>query len=358
MIQVFLDRKNKHTFENYLSFRGREIRRLFGFTYYDELHKHDSIKTNTVIFLDLEMQGSRQLAALVKLTEHWDAEGVPGILNHPAHVLDRYELLRKLYEEGINPQNVYLLKEPYDQCRFPVFIRHRDLHTGSMTPLLHNMQELKKYIRSFRLSSLNYNDLMIVEFVDAKNERGHYRKYAAVKIGDTVLPKHIGIDNQWHVKSDGPEWLQLDDHYEQELEYFMQQFPHKEWAERIFDIANVDYGRLDYGVMGNRPVAWEINLNPDFYGQSQAEDHHGTQSLTAQLLVENHIQIRQLFRELAEGDTFQITIPPNLITQDLFRNKKDLKSNLKTSYQKIVRRFPVFNRMLRNYRRMLLSVTK
>ena len=34
------------------------------------------------------------------------------------------------------------------------------------------------------------------------------------------------------------------------------------WLRRVFAVAGVDYGRVDYGVLDGVPQVWEINLNP------------------------------------------------------------------------------------------------
>src|SRR5678816_652589 len=38
--------------------------------------------------------------------------------------------------------------------------------------------------------------------------------------------------------------------------------PHEAELRRIFDLAGIDYGRIDYAMVGGRIETWEINLNP------------------------------------------------------------------------------------------------
>jgi hypothetical protein len=47
----------------------------------------------------------------------------------------------------------------------------------------------------------------------------------------------------------------------EEIEY-VRTNPHRERLERIFDVAGVEYGRIDYSLAQDRIQTWEINLNP------------------------------------------------------------------------------------------------
>jgi hypothetical protein len=42
--------------------------------------------------------------------------------------------------------------------------------------------------------------------------------------------------------------------------------PHEAWVRRVFEMAHIGYGRLDYGVRDGRPQAWEINFTPVLTG--------------------------------------------------------------------------------------------
>jgi hypothetical protein len=44
--------------------------------------------------------------------------------------------------------------------------------------------------------------------------------------------------------------------------HYVETNPHADWLGQVFEVAGVDYGRIDYGVLNGRPQAWEINLNP------------------------------------------------------------------------------------------------
>jgi hypothetical protein len=47
----------------------------------------------------------------------------------------------------------------------------------------------------------------------------------------------------------------------EELEYVSQN-PHQQQLLEIFDLAQVEYGRIDYAIKDHRVQTWEINLHP------------------------------------------------------------------------------------------------
>jgi hypothetical protein len=47
-----------------------------------------------------------------------------------------------------------------------------------------------------------------------------------------------------------------------EEQAFFDAFPHRDALLDIFELAGVDYGRVDYGVKEGQVQVWEINTNP------------------------------------------------------------------------------------------------
>ena len=52
-----------------------------------------------------------------------------------------------------------------------------------------------------------------------------------------------------------------EEHWHENLAY-IESNPHEAWLRETFARAGIDYGRIDYGLLGDRPQVWEINLNP------------------------------------------------------------------------------------------------
>ena len=192
----------------------------------------------------------------------WDQlEGQPGarLLNDPRKVQGRYGLLTRLAEDGQNSYRVHRASEAGPGIRFPVFVRHAVEHTGNMTELIEDWPTLRALLRHYRSRAVALEDLLVVEWLDATDHLGFYRKYAAFRIGDRICGAHIMCSPTWMVKSGGrvlSREVVLDD-----LAY-MRDNPHTEWIMRAFGTAGLEFGRIDYGVVRGLPQVWEINDNP------------------------------------------------------------------------------------------------
>jgi len=94
--------------------------------------------------------------------------------------------------------------------------------------------------------------------VDTSSDDGLYRKYAAYIVGDRIIPADVIVEHDWHVKGNG---IGAQDLVDAELDYIGAD-PHASQLKEIADLANVQYGRIDYALTDNRVVTWEINTNP------------------------------------------------------------------------------------------------
>ncbi len=78
-------------------------------------------------------------------------------------------------------------------------------------------------------------------------------------VGGEVIPRCLEIASEWVVKHDVS--VVNEEAAAEELRYVAEN-PHKEWLLETFRLARIDYGRIDYGVLGEEPQVWEINTNP------------------------------------------------------------------------------------------------
>lgn len=227
--------------------------------FYDDLFGASSLSVGTYIFTDLDRLTSseRQLAAAVW---HQLAVSTPRmrLLNNPETVLDRYELMHELAEAGENQFRARRLAEGLDGLRYPVFVRSEREHDGTMTPLLHGPTALWRALASARMKGYRARDLLIVEFCDTSDSSGLFRKYSAFLVDGEVLPRHMLISRNWHLKK--PDIA--DAKAELEVEAYLEGNPHEDAIRRMFDRASIDYGRIDYSMLGDRLQVWEINTNP------------------------------------------------------------------------------------------------
>ncbi|HTQ10968.1 MAG TPA: hypothetical protein VMI31_12910, partial [Fimbriimonadaceae bacterium] len=84
------------------------------------------------------------------------------------------------------------------------------------------------------------------------------RKYAAFNVGGSIVPPLLDHKAAWMVKGGG---LAVPAGYDLEWEA-LQGNPHCAQLARIFDLAGVDFGRIDYAFKDGRLQVWEINTNP------------------------------------------------------------------------------------------------
>ena len=211
------------------------------------------------IFTDLDRlcPSERELAAAIWRQLSRQKPGVR-LLNDPARALGRYELMCELAGMGENQYRARRLTDSLEDLRYPVFIRCEREHSGSLTPLLHNATELRRERLWMRIRAYRVQDLLVVEFCDTSDADGFFRKYSAFVVGDEVLPRHLFISRNWHVKQ--PD--RVDPETAREVEFYIQGNPHAGQIRRIFRRAGIDYGRIDYSMAGDKLQVWEINTNP------------------------------------------------------------------------------------------------
>jgi hypothetical protein len=122
-------------------------------------------------------------------------------------------------------------------------------------PLIHSQAELDQ-VRA-RLDGDADRTLMI-EFCDTSDEDGLFRKYSSYRVGAPIIPIHIMFSKHWYVKSSTTAGEQA----RREEWKYLNQNPHEQQIRAIFHTARIEYGRIDYSLLGDRIQVWEINTNP------------------------------------------------------------------------------------------------
>lgn len=184
----------------------------------------------------------------------------------------RYELLRTLYERGINQFDVYRTTEARWPKRYPVFLRFENDHGGARSPLLRTRAELDEALLTLEREHHQRDDILIVEFCDTADANGVYRKYGAFMVGGHVFPKNVQFSKHWVVKATdfaGEEMLDEERRY-------VETNPHAGSLKEIFALARIEYGRIDYGMLVDAIQVWEINTNPHI--TSRGEKRSGPRS--------------------------------------------------------------------------------
>ncbi len=228
---------------------------------YDEILRRGKAPAGTYIFADYGAMNPVQWKLAGQL---WEVirQGSPEslLINHPARVLTRKQLLKGLFEQGLNRFNVYGLDEPLAGVRFPVFVRTGVGHSGALSGLLNSLEEVRTHADRLILAGIDPKNLLIVEFEDTSDGQGRYRKYGAFRIGGSILPRHLFVSRHWEVRLGVAE--DSESVHEEERRYLDSE-EHLGKIMSLFEFAGIEYGRLDYSLFGDSIQTWEINDNPN-----------------------------------------------------------------------------------------------
>jgi hypothetical protein len=219
-----------------------------------------------VIFADLERLGADRRAGLVAYHDALVRSGRK-VLNHPTSSLVRLPLLQKLHAQGLNAHTAHALDGDRSAWRFPVFLRLSDDHLGAETPLLHSAAEVDRAIGDLRNRSMDLRRVIAVEFVETKSRDGFYRTYGVYRIARAYFLAHVVFGPEWHSKTDGF----INDRLLDEECRAIQDTHLKPEIETAFELANIEYGRMDFAIAGDRVCVWEINTNPYLLERHPAE---------------------------------------------------------------------------------------
>ena len=233
----------------------------FSIISYNRLLGKISIPRGTYVFMDRERMDQWELRIFGQLYNHLKNAG-PGyrVVNNPARMMNRLELLRMLYREGINKFNVYPVSECQKPVQYPVFIRRIYDHKTPVTGLLHNEQELGQALAELRAKNEPDEGLIIVEFCAQPVKDTLFRKLSAFRVGDKVFFYQTVHQHDWLIKfgtknSATPE-LYLEEHDMIKTNAFGDELRH------VFELANIEYGRADFGLVNGKVQIYEINTNP------------------------------------------------------------------------------------------------
>jgi hypothetical protein len=183
------------------------------------------------------------------------------VLNDPARMLSRFGLLRALNRAGINDFNAYRVEDLEEPRRWPVFLRVEGSHGDLASGLLHNRAELEAAIASSIENGLPRSLLLIIEYAAEPVRPGVFRKLSVFRVGDRLLGYTCVHDDQWVVKY-GKAAVAPPEFYDEEYE-FVAGNPFADAIRPVFEIAGMEYGRADFGLVDGRPQIYEINSNPD-----------------------------------------------------------------------------------------------
>jgi len=270
MIYYLCKKNYSDTVKSFLATWGRDLKSHLRVIPYETFFRKKYLPAGTYFFSDLERLSAleAETAAIVwrELRSQW-AEEIR-LLNHPTISLSRFELLRQLFNEGINDYNVYRMAGDSLPHRFPVFLRNVNEHEGPYSELLSTPQELHDAIQRLDENGKSRENKMIVEYCDTSDKNGLFRKYSCFNVSGLIIPRHIYFGRNWMLKY--PDLFESEI-IQEEID-FMQMNPHEAQLKKIFALAHIDYGRIDYSIKHGQIQVWEINTNPHIAGFISAQN--------------------------------------------------------------------------------------
>ncbi|HET8625629.1 MAG TPA: hypothetical protein VFM14_18855 [Gemmatimonadales bacterium] len=259
MIHYLVTRDERWLVDHFLARRGRALRGVLRPQLYERALNRRWAPAGHWVFADVDRLGPRDAERAARLWQELVAAGAGRVLNHPTRVLRRYELLRRLHDAGINRSDVYRVTEARVPRRWPVFVRREGDHRGALTALLRGPDELAAALAAMDQQAVSRDDAIICEFCESSDARGIYTKYGTFLVAGRVIPRHVFFHQQWQVKGVGL----LDDALVREEAAYLDANPHDDVIRRVFALAQIEYGRIDYSVRPDGGIeVWEINTHP------------------------------------------------------------------------------------------------
>jgi hypothetical protein len=340
MIYFAVDEPRIHLLAHYLAGEwGRPLRDRMRQITYPELFRTRSLPRGAWIFTALDALTHAELQMVHHIQCAARDAGLP-VFNPAREAMHRYELLQLLDESGRNEFRAHRADGPLESVRFPVFVRVADQHDGSLTPLLHDRAALRRAMAYLWMRGLARRQLLVVEFCETAGADGLYRKYSIFRIGDACVPRYLHIGRHWMTKNDT---RSADESWILEEMAYVRENPHAAWAREVFEMAHIEYGRLDYGLRGGRPQAWEINLTPVLAGNpdrpAETPEKQRIRKLMLPAKDHAHAAIRDAFQRIDPGpfpgDDIRVEFPVGL-EEEARRERRAIQS-LERRQQRIAR---------------------
>jgi len=252
---IYIVTAKAHNYTHTVSACGDSIRLVS----YDGLLAAKAVKASTWIFTDLDRLGFWELELAARIYRILSDAGLR-VLNNPAVACKRFSLLRRLQRTGLNSFSVWRVGEGEQPDRYPVFLRTQSAHRGVLSELINDKETLDAEINRYTRQGYPASDLMVVEYCAQPSDAGIFRKLAAYRVGDRIVPALAAHEHHW-VSKYGTEGIAGQALYDEEYR-IMQENPYEDTLMQAFEVGNIEYGRIDFGLVDGRVEVYEINTNP------------------------------------------------------------------------------------------------
>jgi glutathione synthase/RimK-type ligase-like ATP-grasp enzyme len=143
---------------------------------------------------------------------------------------------------------------------FPLLLRSPGYHTGRNFVLVETAAELPA-----AAASLPGDNLLVIEYLDARGKDGNARKYRVMMIGGQIYPLHLAVSRKWKVHYFTSDMAEKPDHRREEASFLSDMrsvLGDKAIAalERIRAALGLDYAGIDFGLgPGGEVLLFEAN---------------------------------------------------------------------------------------------------
>lgn len=269
---------------------------LLGQASWEQLLRAERVPAATYVFTDFDRLSVSELQAAATVRKQLVARGL-SVINDPCHFTPRASLIRRLKREGIIHFDCHLPVAGEWPERFPVFLRTLAGHRGTLSDLLHDAASCRTAWYQALDKGYVAADLAFVEFAAQPTATGTYQKHAAFRLGDRIVRANTVNERKWMAKH-GELGLASAAQYRQELEE-VHHFPLAQRVMQVFEIAGIEYGRVDYGITDQGPQFYEINTNPYLTLPTDARPHPNADRQSA--LQQVRQQLTEAFDALARA---------------------------------------------------------
>lgn len=267
MIRFVVPREQEFGIVEFLASDAHDVAGTFSVLHYEDLPSCTSLPSGCYVLAALDQLTPQALRLVAGIEAQLRLAGPSiAVLNSATRTLHRLALLETLRARGLNHHRAVHATNAFGTLTFPVFVREEHRHTGAMSALLDSRLALETELARCVLRGYRLDELLVVEFVDTADTDGVYRKYAAHRVGDAIVPQFVDVARSWMLKRDAGAITAA---MIREEEAYVMANPHERELRQIFDVAGVGFGRIDYAVRDGRIHTWEINLNPTLGGYAE-----------------------------------------------------------------------------------------
>jgi hypothetical protein len=137
---------------------------------------------------------------------------------------------------------------------YPLLLRSPGFHTGKHFRRVEQPDDLEA-----AAAALPGRSLLMIEWLDARDDQGRFRKYRAMMIGGELHPLHLAVSDDWKVHYFSADMADRPDHRADEAA-FLENMPEVIGAKAMAGLQNIartldlDYGGIDFGLSADGDV--------------------------------------------------------------------------------------------------------